>query len=262
MNAEREQKAGYNMREICLATIDACAFDLAETYDLGIELDQFCTAMYMDGPEFLEYDLQVKGMLKRARVFHGPFNELSPCAIDPKIRAISMERYNQAFDLMQSYGLKKLVLHGGFIPNVYFPVWYVEQSITFWKEFLSDKPDDLLLCLENVMEPEPALLRDIAAGVDDPRCRLCFDTGHANIQSISSVPTETWIREMAPYLAHLHLHNNNGEWDWHRPLGEGTIDMEETLLLLDELAPEASFTFEHPEDSEESIRWYLEHRHF
>ena len=247
------------MREINLATIDERAWELAEQYDLGIELDQFCTAMYMDGPEFPEFDRQIKSMLSRARVFHGPFNELTPCAIDPKIREVSMERYNQAYALMHSYGLNKMVLHGGFVPNVYFPIWYVEQSIPFWKEFLSDKPDNFILCLENVMEPEPALLRDIAAGVDDPRCRLCYDTGHANIQTISTVPAETWVREMAPYLEHLHLHNNNGEWDYHRPLGEGTIDMEKVLDLLNELAPDASFTFEHSADSEESIRWYLEH---
>lgn len=245
------------MREINLATIDEKAWELAERYDLGIELDQFCTAMYMDGPEFPAYDRQVRSMLSRARVFHGPFNELCPCAIDPKVRALSMERYNQAFALMQNYGLSRMVLHGGFVPLVYFPVWYVEQSIPFWKEFLEDKPADFELCLENVMEPDPAFLRDIAAGVDDARLKLCLDTGHANIQSVSRIPIETWVRESAPYLSHLHLHNNDGEWDWHRPVQEGTIDMAHILSLLDELAPNASITFETPADSEKSILWYL-----
>lgn len=245
-------------REICLATIDVRAKELAEQYDLEIELDQFCTAMYMDEPEFSKYDAEVRKMLSRAKVFHGPFNELSPCAIDPKIRAVSMERYNQAFGLMQSYGLKKMVLHGGFVPLVYFPVWYVEQSIGFWKEFLSDKPEDLILCLENVMEPEPRLLVDIVEGVNDPRCRLCLDVGHANIKKVSTVPIGTWILECAPYLSHVHLHNNDGEWDWHNNLKDGTIPMERVLELLDENAPEASFTFENIDDTELSIKWYQE----
>ena len=140
------------MREINLATIDEHAMELAEKYDLGIELDQFCTAMYMDPPEFETWDADARRFLPRARVFHGPFNEICPCAIDPKVKALSMERYNQAFQLMYQYGLKKLILHGGFVPNVYFPVWYIEQSIAFWKDFLADKPEDFTLCLENVME--------------------------------------------------------------------------------------------------------------
>ena len=92
------------MREINLATIDEHAMELAEKYDLGIELDQFCTAMYMDPPEFETWDADARRFLPRARVFHGPFNEICPCAIDPKVKALSMERYNQAFQLMYQYG--------------------------------------------------------------------------------------------------------------------------------------------------------------
>ena len=243
-------------REINLATIDENALQLAEKYDLGIELDQFCTAMYMDMPDFPSWDADVSKYLPRARVFHGPFNEICPCAIDPKVRAISMERYNQAFELMWRYGLKKLILHGGYIPMVYYPEWYIEQSILFWKEFLIGKPEDLVLCLENVMEPVPSFLVQIVAGVNNPRCRLCLDTGHANTKRVSTVPITEWVREFSPYLAHLHLHNNDGEWDWHKNLAEGTIQMNDVLDLLDELAPAASITFENVDDSEKSILWY------
>ncbi len=249
------------MRNLCLATTDEHAFELAQKYNLGIELDQFCTAMYMDGPVFTVYDAQARSMLSRARVFHGPFNELAPCAIDPRVRQVSMDRYNQAFELMWNYGLKKMVLHGGYVPLVYFKVWYVEQSIPFWKEFLADKPADFELCLENVMEPDPSYLVEIVEGVDDPRCGLCFDTGHANITKVCEVPTEEWIKAFAPHLKHLHLHNNDGVWDWHKNLAEGTIDMNRVLDLLDEMAPAASITFENIDDTEKSIEFYNKHYH-
>ena len=245
-------------REVCLATIDADAFELAEKYDLGIELDQFCTAMYMDPPEFSKYDKEVRKLLPRAKVFHGPFNELSPCAIEPRVRQVSMERYNQAFELMYSYGIRKLILHGGFVPLVYFSVWYIERSIEFWTEFLQNKPEDFTLCLENVMEPEPDYLVEIVKGVNDPRCRLCFDTGHANVGTVSEIPITEWVKKCAPYLAHLHLHNNDRSWDWHKPLDEGTINMNLILDMLDDLAPSADITFENTENSERSIRFYLD----
>ena len=247
------------MREICLATIDENAYALAEKYDLGIELDQFCTAMFMDPPEFEKYDAEVKAMLPRAKVFHGPFNELSPCAIDPEIGKISMKRYNQAFDLMYQYGLRKMVLHGGFVPLVYFPEWYTEQSIHFWKEFLEDKPEDFILCLENVMEAEPWYLVKIAEAINDPRLKLCLDVGHANVKCVSDVPITEWIKEFAPFLSHVHLHNNNGVWDYHNGLADGILPMKDIVQMLNELAPEASFTFEIPVNSEQSVLWYLEH---
>lgn len=245
------------MREINLATIDEHALELAEKYDLGIELDQFCTGMYMDMPEFETWDKDARRFLGRANVLHGPFNEISPCAIDPKIRVISMERYNQAYEIMSGYGLKKMVLHGGFVPLVYFPVWYIEQSIIFWKEFLSDKPDDFTLFLENVMEPEPEILRDIVTGIDDKRCKLCFDAGHANAGQVSSVPILKWMECVMPYLGHLHLHNNDGSWDWHKNLYEGNIPVREIFEMID-CRDDISITIENIDDSEKSIEWLKE----
>lgn len=69
------------------------------------------------------------------------------------------------------------MIHGGFVPQVYFPEWYVEQSVLFWRELLAELPPDMTIALENVMEPEPLLLADIARQVDDPRLGLCLDVG-------------------------------------------------------------------------------------
>ena len=245
------------MHQLCVATIDSRVWELAEKYDLGIELDQFCTAMYMDMPDFPKYDADARRMLGRAKVFHGPFSELSPCAIDPRVRKLSMERYNQAYNLMRRYGLSKMVLHGGYIPLVYFPQWYVERSIEFWKEFLIDKPEDFILCLENVMESQPSFLVDIVRGVNDRRCRLCLDIGHVHAGGVSNVPIPEWIEAFAPYLAHVHLHNNDSSWDWHKSIGNGTIDIDRVLDMLDRLTPDVSYTFENIDDTEESIQYYL-----
>ena len=247
------------LHDLCLCTLDPAAPALAEQYGLGLELDEFCTAMNIDdGETFARLDAEVRSFGTLPRVFHAPFNELFPCAIDPKIRAVARERLEQAYALARGYGLNRMVCHGNYLPNVYFPVWYVEQSIGFWKDFLSDKPADFRLYLENVLEPEPELLRDIVAGVDDPRCRLCLDVGHAHVGCVSEVPVERWLSVCAPLLGHLHLHNNDRSWDWHRPLGDGGIDMESFLTQFAAEAPDASVTLEHGQDSEKSIFWLSE----
>ena len=126
----------------------------------------------------------------------------------------------------------------------------------FWTEFLREVPADALLCMENVMEDEPGLLLEIIRRVDDPRLRLCLDVGHAN-SSASNVPVSEWIACCAPYLSHVHLHNNEGDRDLHAPLGTGTIDMEKCLTELICKAPGSTLTIESVEAGP-SVNWLLQ----
>ena len=240
---------------IYISTTASDAHDVAVQNGLGIEIAEYCTAWNMDDkfhevhPKVLE---ETDGISNR--VLHAPFNELFPCAIDPKARALAAERYRQAIGLAKNYGAAKVIIHGGYNPWIYFPVWYVEQSILFWKEFLAEDPG-VEIVLENVLETEPAWLLDIVKGVDDSRLRLCLDVGHVN--AYSKVPVMDWLEEWAPYLSHFHIHNNDGSWDTHSALNCGSIPVRELLDQAEKLCPNATFTLELME-AEPSARWLLE----
>ena len=234
-----------------LSTIDPKAGQLALEYGLGVEIAEFCTAWNMDR-EFSETDARVRQQLEgnRRRILHGPFNELFPCAIDPEARDLAARRYRQAIALARDYGADKVVIHAGFNPWLYYPVWFREQSAVFWREFLAADPG-VEIVLENVLEQEPEWMTDILRAVDSPRLRLCLDVGHVN--AYSPVDAAQWLRRCAPWISHFHLHNNNGTRDAHDPLFRGSIPMEELLTLAGELCPEATFTLELP-DAENSAR--------
>ena len=133
-------------------------------------------------------------------------------------------------------------------------MWYVEQSIEFWKDFLQEDPG-VEIVLENVLEPEPQWLPDIVRGVDDARLRLCLDVGHVN--AYSKIGLFHWLESWAPWLSHFHIHNNDGTMDRHAPLNEGTIDMEAFLHRASALCPDATYTFELPE-ARSSMDWLRE----
>ena len=240
---------------IYLSTIAFDASEIARKYGLGIEIAEYCTAWNMDD-EFTATDASVQVKLDgiERKVLHAPFNELFPCAIDRKARALAAERYRQAIELAKRYGSTKVIIHGGYNPWIYYPVWYVEQSILFWKEFLKEDPG-VEIVLENVLETEPQWLLDIAKGVDDPRLKLCLDIGHVN--AYSKIPLMDWLESWAPYLSHFHIHNNDTSWDTHSPLTEGTIPMKDLLEKAYLLCPDATFTLELMED-EPSIKWLAE----
>lgn len=234
-------------------TADDAPF-LAREHDLGLEIAEFCTASNMDR-DFAAADRLVReNMTGVGRfTFHAPFNELSPAAIDPLIKEISYRRYRQAIDLAPRYGAKKIVVHSGFIPRIYFPSWFVKQSIPFWREILQTTPEDVTLCLENVMEPGPEMLMEIVEGVADPRFRLCLDVGHAACMG-KNISVEQWIRTMGENIGHLHLHNNDGISDLHQCLGEGILDMNSILSALETCCPEATMTIENIHAAD-SVRW-------
>ena len=242
---------------IYLSTIAPDAPAGARQQGFGIEIAEYCTAWNMDD-EFVSTDAAVREKLEgiRRKVLHAPYNELFPCAIDRRARALAADRYRQAIRLAKGYGAAKVVIHGGYNPWIYFPVWYVEQSILFWKEFLKEEPG-VEIVLENVLETEPKWLLDIVKGVDDPRLRLCLDIGHVN--AYSKIPLMDWLESWAPWLSHFHIHNNDTSWDTHSPLDQGTIPMKVFLEKASALCPDATFTLELLE-MEASLRWMAENK--
>jgi len=73
---------------------------------------------------------------------------------------------------------------------------------------------------------------ELVEALDSPRCRATFDVGHAHTFGLD---LEEYMKKILPYLAEVHLHDNDGSGDQHRPLGGGTIDF---VPLLDILARE------------------------
>lgn len=189
------------------------------------------------------------------RLLHAPFNELFPCAIDPMARELARLRYIQAIELSIRYGAHKLIIHGGYNPKIYFPIWYIQQSIEFWQEFIDTIPDGITVCLENVLEETPDMLLAIVKNISSPKLRLCLDIGHVN--AYSNIPIREWMRIYADYLSHFHIHNNDGDHDSHSGLPNGSISMHNFLGEADALLPAASYTLEIP-DAEPSILWLNE----
>lgn len=241
---------------LCLSSIGDDCNTLASKYGLGIEIAEFCYALNLDSEYENHLDIARKllnGTNAEAAWFHAPFADIAACAIDPKVREVTKLRYEQSIKTACTLGINKIVIHGGYIPYVYYEESYVEQSILFFRDFVQKVPGNMIIALENVMEPSPDMLIRIVEGVNDNRIGLCLDVGHANSE-ISRIPPMEWLEPMAPYLKHVHLHNNYGGRDLHNSLGEGTIPIRDLLLKITDLCPVASFTLE-TMHCEPSVEW-------
>lgn len=229
------------MRRFYISEMDRQASCLARKWGMGIETIDFCR------PENMENDGVVGAKQRQLREFkhvsmHAPYYEIFPSAIDPMIRDVAMHRMRQTAVTCIKLGVRRMVVHSGFAPQIYYPQWFVPKSIAFWKEFMQHLPQDFELMLENVLDTRPEYILEVCDGVDDPRLRICLDVGHAN--AYSDIPAEEWIRMLGHRIGHVHLHNNNGDRDEHNTLDNGTMNISALLHLLDECAPEAAICIE------------------
>ena len=239
--------------KIFISSIASDAKEMAEKYGVGIEIAEYCTAWNMD-EHFEETDKIVRNTIENINnlTFHGPFNEISPCAIDPKVRALTKERFLQAIDTAKKYGAKKMIFHTGYTDHFYFRQWFTEQSVIFWRDFMESVPEDFVICLENVREAGPEMMLDVLDGVNHKQFKMCLDIGHSH--AFSGQPVEYWLEKCAHHIAHFHIHNNDKSYDTHSALDNGTINMKAFLESAEKLCSDATYTLELLE-SGSSMEW-------
>ena len=174
---------------------------------------------------------------------HGPYLDLHPASCDPAARRLAMDRFRASYDTAHGLGAESVVFHTGWLPPPYgFGDW-LENSITFWREFLGVlPPGGPHIQIENVFEPDWRPLAELMDALGDPMVSVCLDVGHA--ATVSPVTVSEWIVGLGGPIGWTHWHNNNGKRDLHAGLEDGILPMEEVIQLLVEYCPAAAGVLE------------------
>jgi len=90
---------------------------------------------------------------------------------------------------------------------------------------LENMPYAVLYKNEILKCPHFGILRDellkIVSEVGSSALKVTFDVGHAN----TVLQPCDYIRGMVKHVVHIHLHDNDGRYDQHAPLGTGTVNL-------------------------------------
>jgi len=190
--------------------------------------------------------------------FHAPFLDLSPGGFDIKVREITLLRMRQILELAGIIHPKNIVVHPGF-DNLRFQgfenVWF-ENSVLTWNTIIKDLPyKDISVVIENVFEENPFSLINLASKIDSKNFKICFDIGHFNV--FGKITLSKWINSIKPYLAELHIHDNNGTTDEHMALGDGGINFKALFSLINNIGKDLIITIEaHSKDNAiKSLEW-------
>ena len=222
------------VRELSEAVLDLGA---------GIETIRFSVAMNLD-----DFDRQLKEVRRELEmcgnpplILHGPFLDLNPMSYDSRIRRVTKERFGQAYEAAMTLGASRIVYHSGMIPcTVYLEGW-AERMADFWMEFLDGK-SGIGICMENVFDRQYSGILEVAERVTHPDFGICLDIGHAHCYS--PYPVLEWAKRLRGHIRHVHIHDNDGTWDYHRALGDGTIPPEPVLEELGRHNRDLTWTIE------------------
>lgn len=221
------------------------SFDQILDYGINPEI-------YMDG-EFLDFfdpdelvhireGFEKKGL---SITMHGPYMELNPGSLDESIRRNAEYKYELALKAASFLRPKTIVLHGGYHEKKFrgnVELW-IEQSMKTWPRFVKEAERlGVVIAVEHIFEKDPYPLKALIEKINSPFFRACIDTGHLNV--FSNGNTEEWLRELGPYLAEVHLHDNDGTHDEHLPLGDGRINFRLFFMLLKKYAQDPVYTIE------------------
>lgn len=165
---------------------------------------------------------------------HAPFMDLSPAAVDSKVRAVTIERFSQILDIAGILSPDTLVFHSGYEKWKYAlntDIW-LRESVKTWTPII-EKAERLgiRIAIENIFEDEPSSLRLLMKEFQSQNFGICFDTGHCNL--FSKVPLSQWLESLMEYFIELHLHDNDRSADLHLPPGDGTFDFRALLSAAD-----------------------------
>ena len=174
--------------------------------------------------------IHAKGL---STTLHAPFFDLSAGSLDPEIRNVTRRRFSEVLRLIPIFNPKSVVCHAGYDWKRYGYVRkeWIAHSLEMWK-WLADqlRAHNCRLMLENVYERRPEEILSLFENLVDYGVGFCLDIGHQS--AFSQTPWNGWLKQLAPYLGQLHLHDNDGHRDDHLAIGQGSIDFKSFFATL------------------------------
>ncbi len=156
---------------------------------------------------------------------HGPFMDLSPGAVDPKVRELTANRFLKTLGFGKILNSKVIVFHSGYDRWKYdnrIDIW-LDGSLKTWMPVEKQAADmGIKIAIENIFEEDPEHLKLLSKEINSEYFGICFDTGHFNL--FSKLPLKEWLGIIKPYIKELHLHDNSRYEDEHLAIGEGDFD--------------------------------------
>ena len=149
--------------------------------------------------------------------------------VDNKNNIKTMEK---VFEIASLLDVNQVVVHGGDVNGSYYKAFInTKNQLTEISKIAEDY--SVRLVIENLNDNRVGAMPHEFMPFLSENVGMVFDTGHAYlIQQKYGVDMREFIRQLSPYIEHLHIHDNLGVSDEHLAIGEGSIDWKSVIKEL------------------------------
>ena len=182
--------------------------------------------------------------LPKPLTMHGSFHDVLIFSEDDEIRKISEKRVEDSIVTAQRIGAEAVIFHTNINPALnaesYRGRW-VLSNYEFFKRMCGKYPD-IQIYLENMFEHTPILLKDLCIKMEGvSNFGVTLDYAHATLFGDDA---EAWVKELAPYIRHVHINDHDGVNDLHLAVGTGVLNWEEFKELQQRFFADATVLIE------------------
>jgi sugar phosphate isomerase/epimerase len=168
------------------------------------------------------------------------------------VRAAIIAECDTIFKMCQELGIEHVTIHPDYMKLRREQKELVAETIKSMRTLSANaQAHGLTLCLENFEEEYFSVdnIKQILSSVDS--LKFTLDIGHAYMKVKKTANVLSFISELAPYINHVHMHDNHGFRDEHLPLGVGTIEFPRIIEALKAQGYDRTVTLEvHADDRE------------
>ncbi|MDH3364584.1 MAG: sugar phosphate isomerase/epimerase [Thermoplasmata archaeon] len=165
---------------------------------------------------------------------HAPMSDVNIGSVYEPMRAVAVKEIVGAIEACRELGASLITVHPGFIHGIAFlakdkVVVQTKRSLAELAPVAAD--NSVNLAVENMPKGINATCitaKELIEVIAGPNLGVCFDMGHAN----TAGQIDDFLRH-AELILNVHLHNNDGTWDQHNAIDEGTADVAAVLDSID-----------------------------
>ena len=191
---------------------------------------------------------------------HGRFgNDLDPSSLDEGVRRRTIEAAEEDGEFARELGGSIVIIH---------PSCKIPKELGFdiadrgsWGDAVEAERGPMLMqsmeemagigeelevlfAVENVpgklwIGCDSVQLAEMIRRVDSPFVRMCFDVGHAHVESDRYGSCAEQLARCLDVVSYFHVHDNDGKRDSHEAPGDGTVDWNELSRVMKDASGDA-----------------------
>ncbi len=230
--------------KIGISTYTKFNLSVKEFLDFVSQLNLDPVELKLDDVELIKYltSSSIDDLLKTLSRYdfkylvHAPYIGVNLSIINNVMGKAAVKVMEKTLQLASYINAEIVTIHVGRFSKDY-PLRYlslaVEKAVSRLKKIVKEAENiGVTVSVENSHKAEDvsiaAFPEQIEYIVQRTSCRFTYDIGHANTFTDPSI----FIDQLGEYIVNVHIHDNNGERDEHKVVGDGNINFK---LILNKL---------------------------